>query len=218
MVVEASGEGEVRYRMLELVRQYAYEKLEVSGVAEASCRRHAEFFLALSEEAEPGLWGPDQVVWLKRLEVEHDNMRAALSWSIERGEAGLGVRLAGALRWFWHGQGYYGEGRRWLEEALSRDGRASVAARVKALSAVGWLAMDEDDSDRVMAAAEEGLELSANTETEALFGASFMRMLGSVARMRGDYEQAAETLTLEQVRAGKVIDDSQPIGDSENWV
>ena len=192
VIADEAVEGNLRYRMLELVRQYAYEKLEASREAEASCRRHAEFFLALAEEAEPGLWGPDQVVWLKRLEVEHDNMRAALSWSIERGEAGLGVRLAGALRWFWHGQGYYGEGRRWLEEALSGDSRASVAARVKALSAVGWLAMDEDDSDRVMAAAEGGLELSANTETEALFGASFMRMLGSVARMRGDYEQATQ--------------------------
>ena len=132
------------------------------------------------------------MVWLERLEVEHDNMRAALARSIERGEAELGLRLAGALRWFWHGHGHYGEGRRWLEEALSRDSRASVAARVKALSAVGWLAMDQDDTDRVVAAAEEGLKLSAGTEIEALFGASFMRMLGSVARMRGDYEQATQ--------------------------
>ena len=120
---------------------------------------------------------------------------------IERGEPELGVRLAGALRWFWHGQGHYGEGRRWLEEALSKDSRASVAARVKALSAVGWLAMDQDDTDRVVAAAEEGLELSTGTEIEGLFGASFMRMLGSVARMRGDYEQATqryeESLVLE---------------------
>jgi predicted ATPase/DNA-binding CsgD family transcriptional regulator len=192
VVAKESDEGTLRYRLLEPVRQYALEKLEESGEAEANRRRHAEFFLALAEEAEPKLWGPDQVVWLKRLEVEHDNMRAALSRSIERGEDELGVRLAGALRWFWHGQGYYGEGRRWLEEALSRDSRASVAARAKALSAVGWLAMDQDDTDRVVEAAEEGLELSAGTEIEELLGASFMRMLGSVARMRGDYEQATQ--------------------------
>ena len=192
VVAKVSDEGDVRYRLLEPVRQYALEKLEESGEAEANRRRHTEFFLALAEEAEPKLWGPDQAVWLKRLEVEHDNMRAALSRSIERGEAELGVRLAGALRWFWHGQGHYGEGRRWLEEALSRDSRASVAARAKALSAVGWLAMDQDDTDRVVEAAEEGLKLSAGTEIEDLFGASFMRMLGSVARLRGDYEQATQ--------------------------
>ena len=192
VVAKRGDEGTVRYRLLEPVRQYALEKLEASGEAEANRRRHAEFFLALAEEAEPKLWGPDQVVWLKRLEVEHDNMRAALSRSIERGEDELAVRLAGALRWFWHGQGHYGEGRRWLEEALSRDSRASVAARAKALSAVGWLAMDQDDTDRVVEAAEEGLKLSAGTEIQDLFGASFMRMLGSVARMRGDYEQASQ--------------------------
>ena len=158
VVVKEGDEGGVRYRMLEPVRQYAQEKLEESGEAEANWRRHAEFFLALAEEAEPELWGPDQVVWLERLEVEHDNMRAALSRSIERGEDELGVRLAGALRWFWHGHGHYGEGRRWLEEALWRDSRVSVAARAKALSAVGWLAMDQDDTDRVVEAAEEGLE------------------------------------------------------------
>ena len=192
VVAKMSDEGTVRYRLLEPVRQYALEKLEASGEAEANRRRHAEFFLALAEEAEPKLWGPDQVVWLKRLEVEHDNMRSALSRSIERGEDELAVRLAGALRWFWHGQGHYGEGRRWLEEALSRDSWASVAARAKALSAVGWLAMDQDDTDRVVEAAEEGLKLSAGTEILDLFGASFMRMLGSVARMRGDYEQASQ--------------------------
>ena len=203
VVAKVSDEGTVRYRLLEPVRQYALEKLEESGEAEANRRWHTEFFLALAEEAEPKLWGPDQGVWLERLEVEHDNMRAALSRSIERGEDELGLRLAGALRWFWHGQGHYGEGRSWLEEALSRDSRASVAARTKALSAVGWLAMDQDDTDRVVEAAEEGLKLSAGTEIEDLFEASFMRMLGSVARMRGDYEQATQLYEESLVRSRK---------------
>jgi predicted ATPase/DNA-binding SARP family transcriptional activator/DNA-binding CsgD family transcriptional regulator len=213
VVTTLGAEGTPRYRMLELVRQYALEKLEESGEAEANRRRHAEFFLALAEEAEPGLWGPDQMVWFERLKVEHDNMRAALSRSIERGEDELGVRLAGALRWFWHGQGYYGEGRRWLEEALSRDSRASVASRAKALSAVGWLAMDQDDTDRVVEAAQEGLELSAGTEIEDLFGASFMRMLGSVARMRGDYEQASQ-LYAESLARSRSAEDRRGIAYS----
>jgi hypothetical protein len=170
VVAWESEEGGVRYRMLESVRQYARDKLEESEDAEKLRLRHATFFLALAEEAEPELWGPDQMVWLERLEREHDNLRAALSRLIERGEPELGVPLAGALRWFWHGQGHYSEGRRWLEEALSKDNRASVVARVKALSAVGWLAMDQDDPDRVVAAAEEGLELSTGTEVTRVPG------------------------------------------------
>ena len=206
VVAKGSDQGGVRYRLLEPVRQYARDKLEESEEAEEVRRLHAEFFLALAEQAEPELWGPDQVVWFGRLEIEHDNMRAALSRLIEQDEPELGVRLAVALRWFWHGQGHYGEGRRWLEEALSMDSRASVAARVKALSAVGWLAMDQDDTDRVLAAAEEGLELSKGTEIEDLFGASFSRMLGSVARMRGDYERATQRYEESLVQSRKAGD------------
>jgi hypothetical protein len=64
------------------------------------------------------------------------------------------------LRWFWRARGYYGEGRRWLEQALSEEGRTSAAARAKALDGVGWLASEQRDIDRVQAAAEEGLKLS----------------------------------------------------------
>ena len=87
----------VRYRLLEPIRQYAREKLEESGEGEEVRRRHAAFFLALAEEAEPRLRGPEDREWLERLEREHDNLRAALSWALERGEAELGLRLAGAL-------------------------------------------------------------------------------------------------------------------------
>ena len=76
--------GRARYRLLEPVRQYARERLEESGEAEAVRRRHAEFFLALAEEAAPQLAGAHQQDWAERLEAEHDNMRAALSWSLER--------------------------------------------------------------------------------------------------------------------------------------
>ena len=79
----------VRYRMLEPVRQYAREKLEESGRPRRYGVRHADFFLALAEEAEPRLRGPEDMEWLERLETEHDNMRAALSWALERGEVEL---------------------------------------------------------------------------------------------------------------------------------
>ena len=87
VVAKGSDEGVVRYRMLEPVRQYAWEKLEESGEAEEVRRRHATFFLAQAAEAEPRLRGPEDREWLERLESEHDNMRAALSWALEREEA-----------------------------------------------------------------------------------------------------------------------------------
>jgi predicted ATPase len=135
VVAEPTAEGGVRYRLLEPVRQYALAKLKESGEAETAKRSHAEHFLVLAEEAEPELFGPQEVEWWNRLEEEHDNARAALSWSLEGADPELGLRLAGALRLFWLSRGYYGEGRRWLEEALAWDGGVSVMARVKALGA-----------------------------------------------------------------------------------
>ena len=104
------GEG-ARYRLVEPVRQYAREKLRVSGEAEEVGRRHAEFYLALAEAAEPELEGPRQVEWLDRLENEHDNLRASLSWALGRA-IDLGPRMTGALRLFWYTRGYLSEGER----------------------------------------------------------------------------------------------------------
>ena len=197
---EEGIEGEPRFVMLETIREYARERLDVSGKAEETGRLHAECFLALAEQGEPGPREPEEATsWLERLDVEHDNMRAALSWSLESEEAELGLRLAGTLWRFWWMRGHYGEGRRWLEEALAKDGRAT-AARAKALEAVGWLADDQGDIDRAVSAAEEGLRISARAKIESSVTASFLRILGSAAYVRGDHDQATrlyeESLTL----------------------
>ena len=97
-----------RYRLLEPVRQYARERLEESGEADAFSRRHAEFFLALAEEAAPQLTGALQQEWAQRLETDHDNMRAALSWSLERAPETT-LRLVGALARFWEIRTHYQE-------------------------------------------------------------------------------------------------------------
>jgi predicted ATPase/DNA-binding SARP family transcriptional activator/DNA-binding CsgD family transcriptional regulator len=192
LVVSEAEEGGFRYRMLEPVRQYAREKLEESGEAQATKRAHAEYFLALAEEAEPRLWESGDKAWFDRLEKEHDNMRAALSWTVEDEEAELALRLVGALRWFWRARGYYGEGRRWLEQALSEEGRTSATARAKALDGVGWLASEQHDIDRVQAAAEEGLKLSEEAGIGGVILANFKNLLGEAAWLQGDCERAAE--------------------------
>jgi len=186
---EARAE-EPRFVMLETIRDYARERLEISGEAEKIRRLHAEYLLALAEQGESRLREAEEATWLEHLDREHDNMRAALSWTLRSDEAELGLRLAGELWRFWWMRGHYTEGRRWLEEALARDGR-TPAARAKALEAVGWLADDQGDIDRAVAAAEEGLSLSSRTETQSTVRASFLRLLGSAAYVRGEYERAA---------------------------
>jgi non-specific serine/threonine protein kinase len=96
------------------------------------------------------------------------------------------------LRWFWRARGYHGEGRRWLERALSEEGRTSAEARAKALDGVGWLASEQRDIDRVKAAAEEGLKLSDEAGIGGVILADFKNLLGEAAWLRGDYERAAE--------------------------
>ena len=185
VVSEAVEVGGVRYRMLEPVRQYAQEKLEESREAEDVRRRHLTFFLVLAEDAEPRLQGPEDMVWLQRLEAEQDNLRAALSWSLERGETKLGLRLAGTLGLFWHAHGHLGEGRKWLEEALAKGDWASVAERLKAMKALFWLAFDQWDHDRAEAVAQEAIELSVEADINSSLAASLRVMLAGPAWVGG---------------------------------
>jgi len=146
--LEEGVDGKGRFLMLETIREYALERLAAHGEAEALRERHLAYYLALAEAAEPHLRGAEQIIWADRLEVEHDNLRAALAWAHGRGavddstttgvEAEL--RLAGALFWFWDIRNYQIEGLRWLEGALARTGApARTAARAMALFAAGRL-------------------------------------------------------------------------------
>ena len=136
--------------------------------------------------------GADDATWLDRLKQDHDNMRAALSWAIEQEEATLALRVGGALRWFWYMEGYYGEGRRWLEATLGKNwGAAAAEARARTLEGVGWLASSQGDLERAQAAANEGLKLSTEAGLGKVIVADFQNVLGDTARHRGDYERAA---------------------------
>jgi predicted ATPase/class 3 adenylate cyclase/Tfp pilus assembly protein PilF len=182
---------EPRFVMLETVHEYAREKLQESGEEQEIKRAHAQYFLTLAEEANPELKGPDQLEWLERLEAEHDNMRAALSWASERKEAEVALRLGGALSWFWSVRGYQSEGRRWLEEALAIEVRGSPEVRAMALAGVGALALELGELDRVHEACEEGLQLLAHEAREASEAKlCLLGYLGWVGWEREDYRQA----------------------------
>jgi predicted ATPase/class 3 adenylate cyclase len=164
---EEGPNGEPRFVMLETIHEFAREKLGKSAEAEEIKRAHAEYFLTLGEEAHAELIGANQLQWLERLEAEHDNMRAALSWASERKDVEVALRLGGALWWFWTVRGYYSEGRRWLEEALAMEGRVLPEVRAMALAGVGALAFDQGELDRANQAFEEGLELLTHEAREA---------------------------------------------------
>jgi predicted ATPase/DNA-binding CsgD family transcriptional regulator len=161
LVLVAEQDGEARYRLLETVRQYGWEKLSESGEEGKLRERHARHYLALAEEAEPELKGERQVAWLERLEREHDNLRAAMRWLLERGESERAARFGWALWLFWGIRAHFAEGRRSMEQALSVKGSAAMpaSARAKALYVAGMMANYQGDHLSAEPLVEESLRL-----------------------------------------------------------
>jgi predicted ATPase/transcriptional regulator with XRE-family HTH domain len=185
-LVESDGDGadEPRFRLLETVHEYARARLAEGGEAAEMRRRHAHHYLALAEEAEGRLIGPDQVAWLRRLDRELPNLRAALRTLLDEGETAAALQLAAALERFWARRGYPSEGRAWLDEALALDAGAG-AERAKALAVSGSLAVAAGDFARAEGLLDEALALYRALEDErgvarALFGQ------GELAFVAGD--------------------------------
>ncbi len=167
---------------------------------------HAAYYLALAEKAEPELGGPQQVRWLERLEREHDNLRAALRWSVEQGEAGhsmeRALRLGGALRWLWIVHCHWSEGRSFLERALAGSDGVMASVRAKALEVAAQLALVTDDIDRVEALSKESLALYREQGDKAGL-ARTTSLLAFVAPMRGNLDKACELAQEAVVFPGK---------------
>jgi len=202
---ESNGAG--RYRLLETVRQYGWERLEESGEAQETRHKHAVYYLAMAEEAEPALTGPDQGRWLQRLDREYDNLRAALRRSRDGGEPEIGLRLAAALWRFWYVRGRQSEGRRWLETFLAvRDGgdsaHAPTIARARALYGASVLAVEQGDYARAAALSLESVTLFERFD-DTMGRARALNLRATVARYQGDHGRAAslyeESLTLFRV-------------------
>jgi len=186
--VEPRGDA-VRYDLLETIRQYVWEKLAASGETDDMRGRHATYFLALAEAA-PEWHGPQRMAWLKQLETEHDNLRAALRWAVEQPTADIAVRLAGALGWFWYRHSDRSEGRTWLQHVLARDGaeKRSVA-QAWLLYAQAELASWQGDTAGAQSLLEESMALFQALH-DVYGSATVQYNMGVFAREHGDAAQA----------------------------
>ncbi len=175
--------GDVRFMLLETIHEYVLERLELSGEAEALRRRHADYYLALVEQAEQEWRGPQQIAWWNRLETEHDNLRAALAWALDRGPADLALRIGAGLYLFWDTHGHLSEGRWWLERGLAQSSGVSAPVRAKALNAVGYLAVFQGAYGVAKVFLEESVALyralgDAEGLVSALTNLGFIPLLG----------------------------------------
>jgi predicted ATPase/DNA-binding CsgD family transcriptional regulator len=204
-----------RLMMLETIREYGLEALAASGEMGRTRQAHATYYLALAEQAELERGGPQQAPWLEQLEREHDNLRAALSWSLEPAEDEEGrqhreiaLRLAGALWMFWWVHGYLSEGRTFLERALTAsEGIEASSIGAKALFTAAHLAFVQSDYERAEALCEESLALYRELGDQR--GIAFsLGILGDIAWVRSD-PATARSLLEEALALFREVDDQE---------
>lgn len=186
---DTDGE-EPRFRMLQVIREYGLERLAEAGDVDAVHDRHLAVFARLAERAEPELLGADARTWLDRLEIEHDNIRAALRWALTAGRVETGLLFAGRLWRFWHLRGYLGEGSSMIDELLARpDGEARSPGRAKALNGAGGLAYWKNDFPTARRRYEEQLALNRELGDRAGLAEAHYN-LGFLAAIPGDHDEA----------------------------
>ncbi len=196
LVVGEMQGGEVRYRLLETIRQYAREKLQASGEEDEVRSRHFEQFLRLAEEAEPALRSIEQLTWLRRLELEHDNIRAALDWARARGDVEAGLRLSAAFFRFWYLRGHFNEGRAWLEGLLASADASPPRVRARALRTAGMLARDQGDFAAAQARFDKSMALfrelgDLQSVVDVLLGVTMIPLRrGDMASLRAVLDEA----------------------------
>ena len=208
LVLVAEQDSETRYRLLEAVRQYGWEKLSVSGEEGQLREQHARYYLALAEEAEPELKGEGQVAWLERLEREHDNLRVAMRWLLRQGESEEAARLGWALWLFWGIRGYYDEGRRSMEQALSVEGSDAMpaSARAKALYVEGMMENYQGDHLSAEVLLEESISLFR--ELDDKLGTAYALSNAGFAALGQGQPQKAITLTEEALDLFLKVDET----------
>jgi predicted ATPase/class 3 adenylate cyclase len=203
-------EDEPRLYMLETIREYAGEKLEESGEGERIRRRHAEWFLALAERAEPELRGSGQLAWLELLDDEHDNLREGLRWALEAGEAEIALRFASGLSRFWDFRAHLSEGLRWTKAALALEG-GPPEVRAKALLGAGNLGYYENPAESISFTERALVQFRALGENRAV--ANALVELAFSRAGHGDLDEA-RALAAQGLELARAEDDRWCLADA----
>jgi hypothetical protein len=193
LVRRLSSERDSRFTMLETIREFGLERLADAGEEDAVQCARAEHYLALAQRAAAELHGPDEGMWLDRLEVELPNLRATLDWLEARRDEQSALRFAGAMEWFWHMRGHPSEGRGWLERALVIDPARPSPERARALEAASLLAWQQGDDAQAIARADAALDPGRALD-DSLIGAGAASTLGLVAVRQGQREHGRTLL------------------------
>ncbi|HEX8680787.1 MAG TPA: tetratricopeptide repeat protein [Ardenticatenaceae bacterium] len=215
LVQEEGPQGEPRFVTLATIHEYAQEKLQASGEADALQQAHASYFLALAEAAEPHLIGAEQVAWLERLETEHDNLRASLRRTVASGESEVALRIAGALWRFWLVRGHLSEGRAWLTQLLAKpEALAHTEAVAQALNGAGALAWTQGEYAAARASFEACLAIRRELDDKSGVARSLSNV-ALVASDQGDYA-SARSLLQESLEMHRHLDDRVGLANTLN--
>ncbi|HZQ36416.1 MAG TPA: tetratricopeptide repeat protein, partial [Dehalococcoidia bacterium] len=194
LVVADTTAETARYHLLESIREYGFEQLAAAVERDQVGRRHFQFYAALAEAAAAELRGTAQLAWLRRLEVEHNNLRTALQWAVEHQELEAALGLARALAPHWDSRGHLSEGRRWLESLLEMQTAACPPKlHAQALLAAGRLAHRQNQLEQAVALLEQSVS-AARTMVDVGLIAETLVYLGAVRRRQGDFDQSARLL------------------------
>jgi predicted ATPase/predicted negative regulator of RcsB-dependent stress response len=195
LIEPADAGGAVpRFRMLDTVKEYALDMLTASGEEETFKSRHADYYLNLAEAAESHLLRPERGMWLEHLDRVHDNVRAALTWSSEHSAVQTGLRLAGALTWYWYLRGNLREGRTFLERLLAQNGQADISlARGKALYGASLLTRTQGNLEMASQEAQESVFLF-RALADPYWLAFALARLGDIQVSQGRVEAARSSL------------------------
>jgi predicted ATPase/DNA-binding CsgD family transcriptional regulator len=203
-------DGESRLAMLETLREYGVEQLRTRGEEAAARCAHAKCVVQMVEAGEPQLIGPGQDAWLQQLDLEHDNIRAAIEWSLLEGNVEMALRIGSAVWRFWSTRGYLTEGRTWLTRALAKGGTVAEPVRLAALIALAYLSEDQHDLTVAGVHFSEALNLAASIGDERAT-AQALGGLGLVAQDRGDYGEASE-LYDRSAQLARSLNDQRQLG------
>jgi len=193
LVLTEERRGYLRYRFMVTLGEYAQKWLRQSDEGTAVQRTHAEFFTEIAEQGDTHLMSPDQKVWLDRLNIEYDNIRAAMNWAAFA-DLRLALRLGAALYRFWYVRGYWGEGRRWITDLLELEGtQLHSDLRAQALNTAAQLALLQGDHATARTTVEEALMLARRCGDER-HTAIALNTAAALESVQGEFGRARSLL------------------------